>query len=194
MEIPLILCSNFMDLDPGWVNVADNTARAAMDSWNYSSGARILFSCYPDVRDLGQGRDGNNVVCAGDCDGDLGILARAHCWYYVSNNEMFEVDIEVNRGYVWGVNGEIDRFDLESTLAHELGHAWCLSDLYEPDEDCETMYGIQDEGEMLARTLYCGDKNGVKTRYGVRSAEAALAEPGGNSNLNLDKAALIPVP
>jgi len=41
-----------------------------------------------------------------------------------------------------------------------------LDDLYELDASEETMYGYSTYGETKKRTLYIGDKEGIKKLYG----------------------------
>jgi len=85
----------------------------------------------------------------------------------VSRGELFEEGVYRSSAG----NQEIDIFQfndremLVRVLAHELGHAFGLADLYTSACNQETMYGYAGFGEINKRDLNAGDKKGINELY-----------------------------
>ncbi|MCX5753171.1 MAG: PKD domain-containing protein [Candidatus Krumholzibacteria bacterium] len=162
--VNIAMAPSFKNLDPGWTSISNNTAIRAMSEWHWNSCAKIGFSYDLNLRSVGRARDGYNAVYAAPIDEFGGILAQTYTWH--SGEYVTEVDVTVDSGEPWGINGESNKFDLQSVLTHEFGHVWGLDDLTDPSCMTETMFWSTDLGATFRRTMSCGDKRGVQTIYG----------------------------
>jgi len=113
--------------------------------------------------------DGYQVVSWGPIDGAGGTLAVTWTWYEVTG-EITETDIRFDSAESWSTTGEPGKFDVESIAVHEFGHWILLKDLYGLDDKEETMYGYASPGETKKRTLYTGDKAGIRIVYPYSTA------------------------
>lgn len=113
--------------------------------------------------------DGCNTIVWGNYPGE-GVIAITILWYDRATKAIIEFDIVLDMDYYWGdatLNSSV--MDLQSIMAHELGHAIGLSDVYQSVARQETMYGYSYAGEIIKRDLYIGDKQGVTRLYGATS-------------------------
>jgi hypothetical protein len=168
-DILVHFSSNLIYLDPSWEGVSDNASYRAISEWHWNSGADIEFyySLQP-IYNGNVGRDQKNIICTGEIDGPGGTLGQMHSWYNTNTGYLVETDVIIDWDEPWGVNGESNKVDLQSVITHELGHVWTLADLYQPACRWETMApGMANN--TTKRTLYCGDKNGMQARYGIRT-------------------------
>lgn len=136
--------------------------RAAMITWSTVPGSAFQFT-YAETTQSGDAGDGQNVCSFGNL-GSGDTLAYNSYWFN-SSGQMSESDIVVNSYYQWSTKGEANRFDLQSTVTHEMGHALSLEDLYGNDDVDKTMYGYTGMGETGGRTLHPDDMDGIAYLY-----------------------------
>ena len=91
--------------------------------------------------------------------GDLGAaLAQNYTWY--RDTEIVEVDLRLNKAFMWTNLAGVDRYHVRNVTAHELGHQVGLDDLGEPHRGL-TMYASIARGETTKTTLGFGDLKGA---------------------------------
>jgi len=142
--------------DSGVVAAIEASAKA----WDSQTSFQV-FS-YKGTASLPAGvRDGYNVIAWGSWDSD--VIAVTNIWY--SGRRVFETDTVMNTFYVWSLEGEAGKMDVQNIMTHEFGH-WCgLDDLYNDKDYWLTMYGYAHDGETYKRTLGLGDILGLKAFY-----------------------------
>lgn len=103
------------------------------------------------------------------------ILAITISWYRVISGgyEIFHWNQLYNTGIPngWGDSTvDSNKFDLPSTLTHELGHSIGLRDIYD-ENVCEdvTMFYAGNPNDIRKRTLATGDANGIRQLYPAAS-------------------------
>ncbi len=148
--------------------------RAAMITWSTVPGSAFQFT-YSETTQSGDSGDGKNVCSFGNL-GSCDTLAYNSYWYN-SNGQMTESDIVVNSYYSWSTKGEANRFDLQSTVTHEMGHALSLEDLYGDGDADKTMYGYTGIGETGSRTLSADDMAGIAYLYPGSSVQVDPVAP-----------------
>lgn len=99
--------------------------------------------------------DGTNLVEFGALDGPL---ATNYTWY--RGSEMLEVDLRLNKSYLWTASWGKNRYNIQNVVAHELGHQIGLEDLSDP-HGALTMFGRIFKGETSKLTLGRGDLKGA---------------------------------
>ena len=141
----------------------------AFQRWNDVRGSYIEFS-YEGMTTARPNRfgekDGLNVVGWMSKEewgepSSSSTLGRALYWYWTSTKCMFEFDIVVFDDWLWGVNGEGDRHDVESLMVHEVGHVVGLAHSLLRDS---VMYPYLGTGE-IRRTLHQDDVDGARALY-----------------------------
>ena len=146
--------------------------RAGAVSWN-GVGAAIAFrDLQPSSAGLGgchNAPDGQNVVGWARAEG--GVLART-CTWYDSGGLAIEFDIEVSQGFAW-TTSDVPNVDLQSVVAHELGHALGLN--HSPDGSALMFdtYMIT----TMKRYPQPDDIAGLTAIYGRSPSAAAAAVP-----------------
>lgn len=65
----------------------------------------------------------------------------------------------------WNDGAAQGKFDLQSTITHEIGHWMFLNDIYRDGEAKLTMYGYTLENTTDQRTLGKGDIHGLNIIY-----------------------------
>jgi hypothetical protein len=112
-------------------------------------------------------------------------IAQNTIWYWISTGEIFESDIQLNTDYSWSSSGESGKMDVQNIATHELGHALCLDDLYDPADSEKTMYGYASPGETKKRTLHSDDTEGICYIYplDLYLETARTAEENGQTKL-----------
>ena len=108
--------------------------------------------------------DGANTLVWGDYPTE-GVIAVTILWYNVKTKEILEFDIVFDTDYVWSLDGEPGKMDLQNIATHELGHGLGLDDLTQSKASEETMYAYSDYGEVKKRDLYLGDQEGITKLY-----------------------------
>jgi len=147
----------------GWPSEWISTLSAAMSEWN-NAGANWRFTA---------GNTGHQFKALNlfELDGSL-AFARVcinsdspSCAYSYPSNPITDADAVVNTYYDWSTTGEPNKYDLQSTITHELGHWLQLNDLYgQSDYDNRlTMYGYNfGVGNTEKRTLELDDIQAIK--------------------------------
>jgi hypothetical protein len=103
-------------------------------------------------------------------------LALTTVTFNTENGHIYDVDIEVNSVQMHITTGDTDiKYDLESILAHEIGHYFGLAHSREPTA---TMFDTYKRGEVGLRTPEADDYEGICAIYQVdRKAENCDPEP-----------------
>jgi hypothetical protein len=171
---------------------AFEAARRAFATWEEAlaaCGAEIHF----DLRATSEEgslspKDEDNFVFFGPCDD----VARTRTYSEAGRPALVHgFDIILNSAKPWGQaeNGLVGH-DLESVLAHEVGHVLGLADFCQPapgnaassPNTALTMYGWSRCGETFKRDLEPGDRLGIAFLYGPRAlawdARLGLTPPG----------------
>jgi len=114
--------------------------------------------------------DGKNIVTFGSTSGSA--LGVTYTWYYPSTGMAVETDTILNKKFTWSWTPylpdacpNVNTYDAQNILTHELGHWLGLNDHYTVDFANNTMYGYGAKGEIKKDTLTTGDKAGVNNIY-----------------------------
>ncbi len=153
-------------------NCADCTGegaavQAAAATWN-AAGAQFSFSYAgtTTVTDVSS-YDGVNEILWRNF-GSGGTIALTHIWYYPSNNNIVECDMEFNDYYTFSAAATppSGQYDVQTVALHEFGHFLCLDDLYNAADSAKVMYGYGFTG-TTKRALHADDIAGIRYIYGV---------------------------
>lgn len=170
---------------PGYLTLTfvESAISASAEEWDYWTGQELFDDDYQIVDDgswdgdAGDYPDGRNELVFGDYP-NSGVIAITVVWGYFSGppgqRRIIEYDILFDTDFTWGYAGPTDEtqlgdksvMDLQNIATHEFGHGIGLDDLYDSGASEETMYGRSEYGETKKRTLYTGDKAGLKELYG----------------------------
>ena len=99
-------------------------------------------------------------------DGPGGVLAMAGVCYNTKTNEIAGFRVVLDSMEDWSTEGKADTFDVESVLAHEMGHVAGLDHVNGRSNALLTMYPSTAPGETHKRSLGKGDKSGLDALYG----------------------------
>ena len=99
-------------------------------------------------------------------DGPGGVLAMAGVCYNTKTNEIAGFRIVLDSTEDWSTKGKAGKFDVESVLAHEMGHVAGLDHVNGRSNALLTMYPSTAPGETHKRSLGKGDKSGLDALYG----------------------------
>ena len=151
--------------------------QAAAATWN-AAGAQFSFSYTGTTAAAAYGYDGVNEIFWRNF-GSGGTIALTHVWYYPSNNNIVECDMEFNDYYTWSTATvpPSGQFDVQTIALHEFGHFLCLNDLYDAADSAKVMYGYGFPG-TTKRALHTDDIAGIRYIYGT-----SPTVPGAPSNL-----------
>ena len=169
---------------------ANDAALRALETWS-SAGGPLLVGVVDDGEHQGGGdeRDGDGDGSRGmiqfsidpsdrDVNGDS--LARTRLSFDPDTGQAQNVSITVNAlDYRWAAGDDCrDEYDLEATLAHELGHALGLRHSSDPEA---TMFTRPKPCEHDRRDLAADDLAGIEALYGdlPSALEDAQSPPGG---------------
>jgi len=136
---------------------------SASEEWDSWVGAE-LFNVPTLTSETEVGKDGDNRVVWADLD--EGVIAVCRLWYIPATKTIVEFDIEFNTDYVWAIDADSTKMDVQNIGTHELGHGVGLNDLKQPKAWCLTMYQYSWEGDTDKSTLGCGDSLGIQELYG----------------------------
>lgn len=134
------------------------------------------FTCFDDVG-LADWPGTQNVLSWPEGPGSWPhadrVVALTSITFDKRTGEIVDADIELNgEDYAFGADGERDRYDLQQTLTHELGHVLGLDhSLQRP----ATMYALSYVGETAKRDLTDDDVAGLCTSHPSEAAPAGGA-------------------
>ena len=106
--------------------------------------------------------------------GSGGTLALTTTWYYTSNNNIFECDMEFNEYYTWSTSGQ---YDVQTVALHEFGHFLFL----DHSSDINAVMYYQYQG--IRRALYADDIAGIRYIYGSSLTAPTVTNSTGASNI-----------
>ena len=92
-------------------------------------------------------------------------IAMCRFWFNPATKEIVESDVVFSTDFIWSLEGEDSKMDLQNIATHEFGHNG-LNDLYMSPSIELTMYGYSDYDETYKRDLGTGDKLGIQKLYG----------------------------
>lgn len=104
----------------------------------------------------------------------VNALAITYTWYNPQTKEAVEIDTIFNNSKKinWGwtsyqenICGDLNSYDVQNVLTHELGHWFGLDDEYESKYINHTMYGYAIKGEIKKDTLTVGDEKSLFSIY-----------------------------
>ena len=135
---------------------------ASDNAWDSAAGFTVLNYVASTSKIAGK-YDRVNVVSFGNYK--KGVIAVTYIWY--TGDRIVETDCRMNTLYKWSLTGENTKMDVRNIMTHEFGH-WCgLDDLYNLEDQWQTMYGYSNYGVTYQRTLTNGDVLGVRAVYGT---------------------------
>jgi len=141
----------------------------SFQTWEDDAGSYMDYTYLGTTTRSGLSQDGFNVVSWQSIDGEGGTLGETNYWYDPANKQLIEFDIVFDEDETWSVLGEADKHDIQNVGTHEVGHTLVLGDLYDAQDNDETMYGYSYLGETKKRDLYTGDIAGIRFIYGIES-------------------------
>jgi len=140
-----------------------NAITTSANTWDIETSYQVFSYQSTTSRVAGNG-DGYNVVSWGTYS-QANAIAVTFIW--ARGKRVLETDCLMNVNFVWSLNGESNKMDVQDIMTHEFGH-WCgLKDLYQDKDYWLTMYGYADYGETHKRTLGLGDIKGLRAVYGL---------------------------
>jgi len=143
----------------------------AMQTWNNVGSADFYFEYGgPTTTSTYNPNDnGSNEICWISTDPPgfpAGWIAVNMAWG--SGNEITESDILFNdHAFTWDTSGAPapGQMDVQSIASHELGHTFCLLDVYGSADALKTMFGYGSTGDIEKRTLEPQDIAGMQWIY-----------------------------
>lgn len=125
-------------------DLTKNQIYNACQTWNEELflGYEVV-NTYPFTQgtDLTEHNSGDGLNCiTGVYNGNDGVLMMEYECYYATDCKPFEIDIEVNRSQPWANSAQEGKYDVQSSITHELGHAIGLTDKYDSPMSEWTMY------------------------------------------------------
>lgn len=166
--------------------------QAAMQTWTAVTTSRFTFIYGGTTTSTDHDNiwpyDSVNIVTFAPM-GLNGTLAENAFWYY-SNGDMIDSDIQFNTSYSWNTNGSAGYFDVQNIGTHEFGHSLSLADLYDASDSEKTMYGYGSAGETKKRTLDPDEIDGITylypCTYSINPTSETLSCPSGaGSSINV---------
>ena len=157
---------------PNILNGSDFAAvQASFQTWQNIQTANIQFAYQGTTPDGTVGLDGMNVVTFTDTSAPLGttIIAATFSFFAINNGALVfeESDIAVNPLLNFSTSGEINKFDIQSVVTHEIGH---LLGLDHSGLVSSVMVPFGVPSQLDQRTLAYDDVAGVTEIYPNPSA------------------------
>lgn len=150
-NIPILINDN------GPVAGEVTSMRAGLLRWNNDPNSNIGFRYAGSTKVTTFVNDRSNTVFWGTLPNDeLAVTVR-----WQTSGTLVNIDTEFNRRYRWALTASPGRYDIESTMVHEMGHALgldhvsCASSVMQPTQSPNT----------VRRTLGPGDSAGVTALY-----------------------------
>ncbi len=107
-------------------------------------------------------RDGTNAVTGSERGTGEYLMATK---YWDSQTNPVEFDIHINKSHPWVNSAQSGCYDVQSSMAHEMGHVLGVSHKYESFATEWTMYGSGTKNSIKARTLETADINCLLDLY-----------------------------
>lgn len=109
--------------------------------------------------------DGMNIICFRSLGTETTTARNFVTWN--ASGEIQDSDIVVNTDHNLSAADACpkDRYDIQSIVTHELGHALILCELKKKEHRKKTMYWKEFKGDMKKRTLEQDDINGIAYLY-----------------------------
>ncbi len=148
---------------------------------------------YQGVRtDRNPSNDGINIFCWRSIDGPgdtLGV-ASTYASYNLGDYNSLRItdsDIELDTSEPWSSAETCpsNRYDVQNTGTHEVGHTTGLADLYDSEDTEMTMYGWSSLGMISKRDLAWGDQAGIQTIYPEETHSVTVTTPGLDSAVDI---------
>ncbi len=143
-----------------------STMTSSLKTWDDKTSKKLVSKSIIIDPTATYGYDYKNSIMFTDIS-DAGIIAQTTVWYYPSNGQIVETDVQFNTKFTWG-NAKLDStiMDVQDIATHELGHSFGAGDVY--DNRCSevTMYGYGSYGETFKRTLESPDMYILRQLYG----------------------------
>lgn len=132
----------------------------ATKAWNKSLPSDFLYKSAFETADNSPGKDGINTVTK-NAYGATSFTGE-HIPYTNSSGRVIESDIRINSSHVWANSAQPGKYDVQSTLTHELGHALRVghSSTY-----ADTMYGSASTNTDYKRTPTSDDYQAANDSY-----------------------------
>jgi len=147
---------------------------AAFGTWENEIGNTDLFTYADTTTASGRRYDGQNTISWARI-APKSTIAIATFWYTSDPSgyyKVLEFDIVFNSFLNWGIDPDdfgsevLDNaFDIQNIATHEAGHIVGLGDLYDNENNEQTMYGYSSIGEIIKIDLASGDIAGVHAIY-----------------------------
>ena len=141
----------------------EDAVHRAFASWSRAS-ANLEYRFDGHDEDAVQRNDGKNLVywVYEDWPYDSALAAVTFRFYDTRNGKLIDADIVVNgENYSWSDGGS--GYDIENSLAHEVGH---FGGLGHSDDSSATMFGRTRAHETAKRSLEADDLAGLEAVYG----------------------------
>ncbi|MBN1585189.1 matrixin family metalloprotease [Candidatus Uhrbacteria bacterium] len=140
-----------IQVEASWPSAWISPLASAMGTWNAAS-SPFYFNT---------GSSGHSMYVQ-----DLGYLQPPGKTYINrSGSTLLDTDTVLNTYYQWSTSGEPNKIDVQSVVAHELGHWLVLGDLFGGSDTEKTMYYSILPGETKKRSLETDDINGINYVY-----------------------------
>ena len=151
----------------------EEAIRRAAAGWSGVTG-RFAFRFAGGAAEVRPRADGRNDVgwAWRDWPYDPVLVATTARSYRTDDGRIVDADVLLNaENHAWSTGG--GGFDVESAVAHELGH---VAGLGHSEVGEATMYGSTAAGETHKRSLEDDDRSGLVALYGTASSTEASAE------------------
>lgn len=148
---------------PAWLSLESfvSIVQSGFQIWNDVTCSDMAF-LYGGTTTAKKSRDTTHAIYWNPTGEGMGTaLAYTWRWTNFNGDRLYDVDMEINGAEAWSINGETNKYDLQSLIAHEVGHYLSLDDLYEESDVGKTMYGYLYPGDTRPRTLSPDDQAGI---------------------------------
>ena len=156
--------------------------RRALQSWSRTGNIQFFETSSPaeTISPTSEG-DGINLITVSPANASLfegsDALARTRV-FYDSGGAIIEADIALNPSAPFSTDGTVGTYDLESTIAHEIGHfiglehSAVLGATMQPRQARNGVYGLP---AVTERTLSADDAAKVRALYGPDAGTASIS-------------------
>lgn len=140
-----------------WNNNIDVNNTEIINTYPYSQGQSTNKINYTD---------GVHSV-TGVAQGTTGFVGWTHIRWDTSNATYnpVEIDINLNKTYPFANSAQAGKYDVQSVMTHEMGHAFGLTDKYDAFAAGWTMYGDSILNSIAQRSLHKQDITNINQIY-----------------------------